>query len=71
MLENDGHMAQSTAHVADQRAREVDQALRHAAMRHELAGEIEERDREQQELVRPGAICCATTMKGRSHFHTR
>ena len=51
---DDGHVAQAAADVADQRQREVDDALRQAADVHDLAGQHEERHRQQREAV--GAV---------------
>ena len=55
MLEMTVTWPRPAAQVADHRAREVDEALRDPAVRHELAGEIEERDRQQEELIGAGA----------------
>ena len=50
----DRHVAEAAADVADQRQREVDDAPRQAADVHDLAGQHEERHRQQREAV--GAV---------------
>ena len=47
----DVHQRQPAADEADEHLGEVDQARRHAAFGHDAAGEDEERDREQREIV--------------------
>ena len=48
---DDGHVAEAAADVADQHQRHVDDALRQAADVHQLAGEQEERHRQQRIAV--------------------
>jgi hypothetical protein len=45
------HVAQPAADVPYQHARETDQPLRNASRLHQLAGENEERDRQQRKVV--------------------
>ena len=47
----DVHQRQAAADEADEHLGEVDDARRHAAFGHDAAGEDEERDREQREVV--------------------
>ena len=45
--------AQAAAHVADQRVGEAHDAVGHPAVEHQLAGEDEERDRQEAEHLHP------------------